>query len=138
MTHQPLLQRIDIAAAVLGTLLALGLLTTLGPWWALSAAIGTVAGIFNFVALRRIVARLVAPGSDADARRAAGVLLGKFAMLGGLIYVLIVVVGLEPRALAAGITTVVAALLVESLRRPDLLSAAAPQPGTATNERTNA
>lgn len=136
MNNSPLLQRIDYAAAFLGLLLSAALFYSFGPWYALSAAVGTVAGVANFIALRRIVAQLVKPGNEANSRRAAGTLLAKFALLGAAVYVLVIVLKLEPRSLAAGISTVVFALVIESLRRPDFLSAAAPVSGAPAPERT--
>lgn len=137
MSNSPLLKRIDYAAAFLGLLLSAALLVRFGPWYALSAAVGTIAGVANFIALRRIVAQLVQPGSEATSRRAAGTLLAKFALLGAAVYVLVIVLKFEPRSLAAGISTVVLALVIESLRRPDFLSAAAPISGASAPERTH-
>jgi dipeptide/tripeptide permease len=137
MSNSPLLLRIDYVAGFLGLLLAGALLASAGPWYALSSAVGTVAGIINFIALRRIIAQLVQPGTEANSRRAAMTLLAKFALLGAAVYLLVVVLKLEPRSLAAGISTVVVALVIESLRRPDFLSAAAPASGAPAIERTH-
>lgn len=121
VVHAPLLNRVDRLGAAIGVAVTLGWLVLVGPWAGLSAGLGVLLGGANFIALRRITARLLAPDQSArSASHAAGVLMMKFAAAGLVVFVLIVWVEVDARAFAAGLTSVVIALVVESLRRPDL------------------
>ncbi len=134
MTNAPLLRHIDRVALLLAAVVVVSWGVGVGLQAAASAAIGSAIGIANFMALRRIMGPLVHPADDASGSRgAAGVLLLKFVVLGALIYLFVAVLDFHAPAFAVGISVVALALVIESLRRPDLAVPSAPS--TATDHR---
>ncbi len=131
MTHAPLLRHIERVALLLAAVVVVGWGVSVGLQAAASAAIGAAIGIANFMALRRIMGPLVAPSHDgASSRGAGGVLLLKFLVLCALIYLFVAVLGFHASAFAVGISVVALALVIESLRRPDLAVPQTPSPAS--------
>ena len=116
------LQRSAITCALAITVLAL--VVTRGDWWAaLSVLGGAVLIMISFVSIRGGIETLAAfaAGPRDHAQRpkvgpALAKLVGRYALLGFLAYVMIARLRLHPLGLVAGATSVVAAAAIEAGR----------------------
>jgi len=119
------LRRVGRVSWALGALATAAAFVFASRWTALSIGAGAALATLNFEAMRRLGRRLVVPGRG---KPAVALVLGlKVAVLFGLLYVLVVEVGLEGVALGAGTSSLVLAIVGEGLRA----SLSAPETGEA-------
>ena len=123
--RDPLLDRIQRSAIACALAIAvLALIVTGGDWWAaLSVLGGAVLIMISFVSIRGGIEALAAfaAGPRDHAQRpkvgaALAKLVGRYALLGFLAYVMIARLRLHPLGLVAGASSVVAAAALEATR----------------------
>lgn len=85
------------------------------PAGAASVALGTGLAVLNFAALRSIVARMIDPTTGETNPAAGGLLMGKFALVAVLLFVVFSVIGADVLAFGLGVTAVPLAMIVETL-----------------------
>lgn len=116
MTPPSFLSRIELLTLALGVLgfvawLALGTMQDASSFLA-----GAGVGVLNFGAIRLITARLLQSDQQNAQGTAALLLVAKFAVMALVVFLLIVLVGLDAAAFSAGLTTLLVALVAETLR----------------------
>lgn len=110
-----LLARIDLIALVAGGLMCVLWAAFAEPAGAASVALGAGLAVLNFAALRMIVGRMIDPKTGETNPAAGGLLVGKFALVAVLLFVVFSVVGADVLAFGLGVTAVPLAMIVETL-----------------------
>ncbi|HOC43182.1 MAG TPA: hypothetical protein PKJ99_09225 [Thermoanaerobaculales bacterium] len=84
---------------------------------AASLTVAAAVAIINFRSLEGLLQRVVQPGRPRFDRRSVLTIVGRLALLGGGLAALLIVPGIDFVAVALGVSTLVASLIVEGLRR---------------------
>ncbi len=114
----PFLERVDVTGfvvAIVGTV-AWGL--ALGWIAGASFGLGAAIGLLNFVLLRILMGRLVAAARDNQEPPTGLVILAvaKFGALALVIFLIVVVIGVDPVAFASGMSAILVAIAIEFVR----------------------
>jgi hypothetical protein len=107
------IERISLLLLAVATLLALVLADI--PF-ALGTFVGGLLGVGNFAILRRLMAGIVASGSQPKKAMLSFILLFKFGLVGALIFVVMKYLPIDPVGLMIGVSTVVISIFVEGFR----------------------
>ena len=83
---------------------------------ALGTAVGGLLGVANFYLLRRLMAGIVASGSQPKKAMLSFVLLFKFGLVGAAIFLVMTFLPIDAVGLMIGVTTVVVSIFIEGFR----------------------
>lgn len=84
--------------------------------FALGTFVGGLLGIANFTILRRLMAGIVASGSQPEKAMLSFVLLFKFGLVGASIFLVMRFLPIDPMGLMIGVSTVVVSIFIEGFR----------------------
>jgi hypothetical protein len=84
---------------------------------AASLTVAAAVAIINFRSLEGLLQRVIQPGRPRFDRRSVLTIVGRLALFAGGLVALLIVPGIDFVAVALGISTLVASLIVEGLRR---------------------
>lgn len=111
-------RRVVLRAVLLATIGALAeLFLRESVAGAASLTVAAAVAIINFRSLEGLLQRVIQPGRPRFDRRSVLTIAGRLALLGGGFVALLIVPGIDFVAVALGVSTLVASLIVEGLRR---------------------